>query len=202
MTPPAPPTQAGPVAYTTAPSGWPKVIGVISIVLGSLAAVGGCIGTVMQLSMGALKGFLEKVTPKGAGPDPLATWEAMERFAPWTMAVQLLLMAVAILLLIAGIGLVRRRRWSIKAGVVWAVLKILAVVPNAVLTYVTVNAQMEAVPKDPNMQQMPAGLFSMIGSFGGIAAALWALLWGWAYPVFILIWFSRRKIKDEVEGWK
>jgi len=204
MTPPTPPIQAGPVHVAPSPSTWPKVVGIISIILGAGGTLGGCFGLAGQLFAGAMKDFMEKITPQGPGPDPLAALEAVEEYAAWTITLQLLVLAAAVLLLIAGIGLVQRRGWSVKAGVLWAIVRIPVVVANAALGYVTFQATMEAMEAmqdSPEMQQIPAGLFSVIGSVGGVFTVALTLIWGWAYPVFILIWFSRRRIKDEVAAW-
>ena len=38
---------------------------------------------------------------------------------------------------------------------------------------------------------------TMIGGLGVIIG----LLWGWALPVFFLIWFSRAGVRSEVRSW-
>ena len=46
------------------------------------------------------------------------------------------------------------------------------------------------------MENMPS---EMRGSFiGGMIGGLIGL----AYPVFLLVWFYRRRIRDEVDGWR
>jgi hypothetical protein len=44
---------------------------------------------------------------------------------------------------------------------------------------------------------MPQGFFDA-AAFGLMACGL---IWGFALPVFMLIWFSRGKIKHEVAEW-
>ena len=200
--PPAPPTYAGPIGPVGPTSRWPKVMGIISIILGAGGALGNCFGVVTPLLMGAFQDVIKDAMPQGAGPDPFATLEAVEKYIPWSIALQVLLLGLSVLLLVAGIALVRRRRWSIKGAAMWAILKILAGVPSAVLGYLSFKATMEAMQNVPNMNQMDAGMMSMMGSVGGMATVVGGLLWGCAFPAFILIWFSRRKIKEEVAGWE
>jgi hypothetical protein len=35
----------------------------------------------------------------------------------------------------------------------------------------------------------------------GAVGSCFAIAFGWALPVFMLIWFSRSKIRSEVRGW-
>jgi len=34
-----------------------------------------------------------------------------------------------------------------------------------------------------------------------VVTLVFGLAWGWALPVFLLIWLSRGKIKNDVAGW-
>ena len=79
------------------------------------------------------------------------------------------------------------------------------VVVNSVVGYLIQIAQaeamQEAIANDPNV---PAGLSAMMGSMMqafGVFGVLIGVLWGWALPVFLFIWFSRKKIRTETAGW-
>ncbi len=198
MPPPAlmtPPVDPGEISHR--PSAWPMVIGVIAIIFGSLAILQGCFGAVSSLFMSSLSAIV---------PAEQATvYDAMEGLKPWMIIGAVLALALGILLLVAGIGLVRRRAWSPTACMAWAGIKMVFVVGYTILGDMARQTQFEAMQEmmqqDPNM---PAGMPAMMGSFFqvfGVFAIVLGILWGWALPVFLLIWFSRKKIKAEVAGW-
>jgi hypothetical protein len=57
---------------------------------------------------------------------------------------------------------------------------------------------MRAMQSDPNMAKMPYGFMF----FGGLIGAVFGLAWGWAYPIFLLIWLHRPVIKQETATWQ
>ena len=59
------------------------------------------------------------------------------------------------------------------------------------------ETQFEAMQQDPNTP----GNFGSILSTMGLAGAILGVLWSWALPVFMLIWFARPAIRREVKGW-
>ena len=192
MTPPVDPGE-----IPQQPSAWPMVIGVIAIIFGSLAILQGCFGAVSTLFMSSLSAI--------APAEQATMFEAMEDLKPWMVTGAVLTLALGILLLVAGIGLVRRRAWSPTACMVWAGIKMMFVVGNTILADMAQQAQIEALQEmmqqDPNM---PAGASAMMGSFMQVFGAftiVLGILWGWALPIFLLIWFSRSKIKAEVAQW-
>lgn len=188
----APPTRPGMVAEPPArQSGWPKVIGIIAIVLGSLGILGAVYGAVSPLVMGPLARMMPAEHAAGV--------EAMQEFSVRVVLVSLLALAVAVWLLVGGIALVKRRRSSRKTCLTWAVVKMLFVVLNSVISYAMVEAQMEAMmQQSPNTPGMPAGFMSGFSAIG----LVFGICWGWALPVFMLIWFSRGEIKAEVAQWE
>ncbi len=191
-----PPVEPGEIPHR--PSAWPMVIGVIAIIFGSLAILQGCFGAVSSLFMSSLSGLM---------PTEQATMlDAMEGLKPWMIIGAVLTLALGILLLVAGIGLVRRRAWSPTACMVWAGIKMVFVVGNTILADMAQQAQFEVMQEmmqqDPNM---PAAMPAMMGSFMqvfGVFTIVLGILWGWALPVFLLSWFSRSKVNSEVAGWQ
>lgn len=117
----------------------------------------------------------------------------------------------AILLLIAGIMLVRRRRRAQTLHLVYAVLGIISVGVAIALHWYTMSIMMDAMgglpfgEMDPGMdpamgeqmRSMMHAQFSMVSVFGAIMIGATGL----PYPIFLLIWFLRPKIRREVEGW-
>ncbi|MEE9128565.1 MAG: hypothetical protein V3T84_00995 [Phycisphaerales bacterium] len=191
-TPMTPPTDAG--AIPPKPSSWPMVIGVIAIVFGSLATLGGCFGLGSSLFIDQFMSLMPQ------GEDSELT-SAMQGLKPVMIISASLTMVLAIVLLIGGIGVLRCRAWGRSTCLTWAGLKMVLVVCNSVLSYVLQQAQFQAMAEDPNMAgSMPGFLPALMQAMGAVGLVV-GLLWGWALPVFMLIWFSRRKIKAEVAQW-
>lgn len=196
MTPPIPPTEPfGYVPIASRPS-WPKVIGIISIVLGSLGTLQGCSTALSPFFLPFAADFMRAMPPQAQNPG-VDSLTVAQKWLPWTVTQGLLSLAVAILLLVSGIGLLQRRPWGVSASRVWAVIKILLAAFVGVLTYYIVGDQVEAMRNAPNMPPMPQGFFAFIG----IWSTVLGLLLGWAYPVFMLIWLGRRTVCEECRLW-
>ncbi len=187
--PAAPPTQPGMIGLPQRPSAWPKVIGIIAIILGALGALGGVWGAITPLFADALV----SMAPAGQATG----MEAMQQYKVWTVVSSLLMLGVAVLLLVAGTGLVRRRGWAPKISVLWSIVKIVLVAVNSIFSYKIAQAQFAALADDPGMAQVPSSFLSAFSAAGlGVG-----LCWGWALPIFMLIWFTRGKIRAEVAEW-
>jgi hypothetical protein len=103
---------------------------------------------------------------------------------------------VAVLLLVAGVGIVQRRRWGLKATMAWAVVKIVVVVVTSIGGYMVMREQLRAMARS-GPTTMPTGFMETM-QFAGVVVGI---LWGWALPIFMLVWFSRAKIKAETVIW-
>ena len=188
-----PPTLPAELVASPRPTGWPMVIGVIAIVIGALGALGGLCGAASPW----FAGFIMNQMPEAQR----GAIEVTQKWWGWTVTAYLVSTAVAILLLVAGAGLVRRRAWARRTCINWAVLKMLLVVATTAMSYpiaretseVTLRPSASAPSTPVNVQQ-----FAELGMIVGLT---FGLLWGWALPVFLLIWFARGKIRNEVAGW-
>lgn len=181
--PAAPPTRAGPIPVALPPSKWPTVLGTIAIILAALGLLS-LIGPIVAR-------FAPK--PPTSQPTPPIMLPAT-----WTAVGMPLHVTLSILLLIGGIGLLTRRRWSARAMRIWGIGDLLLTIVGLVFTLVAIPAyQQQMQQQNPSMSQVPGGAFLgiMLVSmcFGGVISL--------AAPVFALIWFSRRKIRDEVATW-
>ena len=194
-TPSVPPTDAG--AIPPRKSSWPMVIGIIAIILGSLGTLQGCMG----LGWPALAGLFTSALPE----EQAGMMDATKALTPLMMISAGLTMLIAIVLLIGGIGLTKRSPRSPKTCRIWAGLKMLLVVYTSTVTFLSTQAQMEAMQRmleeDPNAPAAMAGFFGTLMAIIGPVIFVFAIVWGWALPIFMLIWFSRRKIKAEVAHW-
>lgn len=185
---PTPPTQPGGLPPLSQPSAWPTVIGIIAIIVGAGGALMAVWGVASLFLMDRMRTAVPTSQMAQAMPGP--EWRV------WTGAASVLSFGAAVFLLGAGIGILQHRRWAPRASIAWAITKMIIVVGSAAVGYMTMQGQMEAVVAS-TPAPMPSGFAS------GIAAAsmCFAVVWGWALPVFVLIWFSRGKIKAEVATW-
>ena len=195
--PSVPPMAPGPIPQTHPTSRWPKVIGIIAIVLGSFGALGGCIGMFGPMFTDMIKEVAEGQPGTAA---TVVQFEVAAEWATWTIVQSICGLAVGVVLILAGVGLLKRRGWGPKATISWAVLKMLLVVGTSVIAYGQATAAFDRMADLPNLQSLPQGATA----FGSIVAMIFLGLnavWGWALPVFMLIWFSRSKIKAETAQW-
>ncbi len=186
----APPTVS-PGGRPPAESAWPMALGMVAIVLGILGALGAVMGMVMAFAMRWYLGLF-------MGAMPPETLDAMVAATPhWAIAapVQAMLLVAAVMLAMAGGRLVKRRQSGARLLRQWAIFKIILVVVSAIVGAMTAMAQLEVVgdaatPPPPGFGAVTMGM-SLVGG----------LLWGWALPVFALVWLGRAKIRSEISGW-
>jgi hypothetical protein len=188
--PSTPPTAAGPLPAPPKASGWAGVIGTIAIVLGVLGMLGGLWGLASPA--------LTRAWVANLPPEQLAAMDLSLRWSAWTETYGLLATTLAVLLLAGGVGLARRRPWSIKTLTTWALLKILLSVVSTILGW-TIQQEMWEAMQTGN----PALASGVRGWATGFAlfVLLVGLVWACALPVFVLIWFARATIRAQVAEW-
>lgn len=160
------------------PSGeaWPLVIGIISIILGA----GGALVAGLAL-LGSIAG--------SSGSSAYASGASVGRIVGGMFPLLL-----AIWLLMAGIGIVRRNQSSVSQIKRWAITKL-------VIYGTCMGLMLVTMPSNPtgNPNGLPPGLSGMQGSIHLIIflSLVWVSLW----PIFVLVWFSRASVKNDVERW-
>lgn len=194
--PVAPPTQPGTIATPQRPANWPVVIGTIAIVFGSGGILIGLWGAAAPLGMRLFEWAMAQSQPSAVVELQV---DAMQAWLPWTVVSSLVAVAIAILLLLGGIRLTKRRCSSMRLLKFWAVMKIPVVVIVTIAGIFVEERQFEIMSQTSGGIPMPLGggffdLMIVVGLVFGLA-------WGWALPVFLLIWLTRGKIKNEVAGW-
>ena len=128
----APPTVPGPLGDWRPQSVWPRVIGIIGIILSVFGAIQGLwsiVGALMQLFVGDVLSADPDAAEAGEVFDRMAHW------APWNIASGSLLFLVASLLFIGSIGLLMRQPWSRVLCLTWAYCKIIAALFSAVIVF-------------------------------------------------------------------
>ena len=178
--PQAPPTQPGLVPGHR--SSWPNVIGTLLCIFGGLGLLQRLAGTVMMAIMPAL-------------PMPP---ELQQTGTFWIVGLLLSIVGlpISVVHLIAGIQTLRRKPSARKWVVIFAVYAVLLVIPNSIYQYLSFQQQMQQLQQ--SSQQAPPAMmgqgFSAVMTILTIAITL-------AWPGFLLYWYSRRVIREEVDSW-
>lgn len=184
-----PPTQAGGAVQFAQQPSWHIPIGIICIILGGLGVLGGCFGVIGAPLMSA---FEEELASSGIAHE----FGYAEEMTPLTMAMSVVALLVALMLLFVGIGIVQRRKSVVSSARAWAVIKMVLVVANVLVQYTLMGDQMDAMVADANAL-ISGSTFRIIF----IAGSVVGVAWGWALPIFLLVWFSRDKIRAQVADW-
>lgn len=188
--PPQTPT-AYPYAPLPRPSSWPTVIGVISIVWGSFGLLGGCCSVGMTIFWEPYVEFISSIVPPNQQQQQQEMLEQFGPDNPLMMVLMIISLALAILLIVSGIRVTRRRVSGVRLSKTYAYLYIPVVIASGLLT-LSLQTSMSTGPS-PISEEFEAAIT--------VASALAGVLFGCAWPVFLLIWFSRSSIKEETAGW-
>ncbi|MHC4446467.1 MAG: hypothetical protein ACYSXF_01490 [Planctomycetota bacterium] len=177
-----------------APSVWPTVIGTISIVLGAMGLL--CYGCG---AIGEVVGqFAARVAPQeGIAP------QAQGAFLVYLLSSHCVAFLLSLWLLVVGIGTAQRRPWSRPASIGWAITKVVVGVVDTVLGFVFLREMATHVIESLSQGGSPAppppeGVMEVVLAFMIIGWFFFVLIW----PVFLLIWFARRRVRAEVAGWR
>jgi hypothetical protein len=161
---------------------WPRVLGIIAIVLGGLGAAAGAWGLLGSLI------FFFPIMPKA-----LAEWQAHWRW--WMLTDAGVRTGLAALLIAAGIGLINERRWSVRSIVAWASIRAVWSIIQTGMGAAMSAEQMKAMSSQG--PGLPPAFASMIGLFTAMAT----FVIGLAPAVFVLVWFTRAKVRAQTADW-
>jgi hypothetical protein len=191
-----------PGAVPTQPSTWPTVIGILMIIIGSIGLlIYGCGGAVSTIMPSILSGAANS---PNANQDPVTVAQLTfyRTYLPWNIGNAVVLIAQGALVLVAGIRLLRRRSSAARFARLWAVARLVWVVPQSVVGYL-MSAHMFQALADAGAQSgqpMPGNMMALMQGFGVIGAVMGAVFYS-AFPIFLLIWFSRTSIRGEMAQW-
>ncbi len=193
-----------PLPYAPSPPQrkWPTVIGTISIVF--------AVGAFLQSAASPLGTFLVETQMKEFGDgegNPAKVDEYLQVYRSFVWQSAITMGFVALVLLVGGILLIRRRRLASPLLQTWAVLKILAggffLFRTTSMTRLQMSIMMEEIlaasPGGPGSQEM-----QMVNQITGWSVWLGlgvGFLFLLIYPVFLISWFNRRRIQDEMASW-
>jgi hypothetical protein len=168
-------------------------VGIISIVFGVLGMITyawACIGPFFMNSMAA---FANDPTMK-------ATAQVQKDMLGWIVGSSGLNLLASLLLFVCGIGMTARRAWSTRLARTWAVSKMLIAIFAAVVTFFVQKATYAAMSSQ-SAPASPAATMAAMGGAFAVGTAIFTIAWSWAYPIFMLIWLSRPKVRAEYSKW-
>ncbi len=170
-------------------SRWPMVIGVINIVLGSLGLLCYTCGSLNAVASPFLAGMVPPdQRPATAGGAQLVV-QIVQTCAAW---------ALSVWLLVAGIGLTRRRAWARVHCLGWSVAKIVLTLLGTLAGLLFAPMIAQQINDQLSQQgQAPFTVTVPIIMFVSLIMTAFLLIW----PLFMLMWFMRGRIREEVEAW-
>lgn len=186
----APPMEPVAGAYDDEMKAWPKVIGIISIVLAALGLTCGTIGVAWMFIQPGVMGQIE-----GGVPPEMTTID------PVMVAATVLGVCSAVFLLVSGAMLVGRKPVAAKLHLIYAAIAIVLAIWGTMLQ-LDMQADIAQWVKDnpdaefAKQQQATGGVGNMIG----LAISL-VLSFSW--PLFCLLWFGvvkRGKTHEITQG--
>ncbi len=159
------------------------VLSIIGIVLSSLALLAGLWGFVMFF-------IITRVIGGMTGASQASMWSVL---MTWQLITTISLLILAILLLTVSIAAIRMARWG-RMGMVWyALLHLAWVVVRAVLVVVWLIPEQE---KQYAAMGVTPGMMPWWATWGG---ELVSIAGHAAFPVVVLIFFTRPKVKQAFE---
>lgn len=168
---------------------WPKVIGIVCIVFGVLGLLTSAWGTYTALFD---PGANAMGLPTDAAKQDAAA--VFERLAVPSATLGIAGVLAALILLVVGIAMMRRHQDTASVARTWAFGKIVIALGNAWLG-LRIMAGMEGVMRE-HMPEVPGFVYAIQRVFVFVGFG-WTIL----LPVFLLIWFARRSIREEIVGW-
>lgn len=181
----APPTSPDDIDDDFAePPGWPKPVGIISIIWGSLGVVCTGGGTAMQtLSSSMLSGSIEGPLPPMVTNPPIVIYVSGAMAALW-----------GVFLIVCGAVTVNRKPVGRTMHLVYSVVAIVLITWGLYIGFQMQAEMAQWIKDNPDTQyaQMQ-GTGAAIGMTIGIAVSFVRYIW----PVFCLIWFGLIKTKPE-----
>jgi hypothetical protein len=207
----APPTSAGEgwspsPSYPEAPpvpSSAPKVLGVLSIIFGSIVLLFGLLA-----SCGGLAG--QGISKVGQLAPQDQKLEAMKVALSYMSTIYtaigiqgLILTVMSSLLLAIGIGQVRYRRWAGAWSVTWGGLALVALCGMVAISFLMIGPayqkMFDAIARGTPSGTIPTAFSgSMANIFGGTSGVMTVLFYA-PYPILLLIFFTREHVRASMD---
>ncbi len=171
----------------------PKIFGIIHIVYAVIGGGMGLIGVISALFLQKTGVFseIEKLDGEGGSMEGISSY--MDELSRWSLIDGVVKIILAILLLFAGIMLLKRKTIGAKLSKLWAILRILFAVP---MTYFSTVATMK-MQEGLLQADSASGIASSVSSFALVGAIVGILMLS-IYPIVTLVFMSKRFLKDSL----
>lgn len=181
----SPPTEPGTIEPAERRSAWPVVFGVIGILVAGIELLAAtCFGT-------ALLGF--GLSTLAGGPERLSRTPAYTGTHLTIEFIHLgLLVLLSIVLLIASVGLLRRRPAAPRLAARWAMLRILLAGLHAASAILVVSFGAADARGYVDAEETIGAL--LVVYLPVLAASI-------AFPILMLLWLSRGRVGDDIARW-
>ena len=179
-----PPTQAPPPPVRA--SVWPTVVGIIGIIYASLGLFGTFCGLAFLFILLSYADWLESF---GISEQWMQEMQASMSPVSWTVPASVAGLALASLLFVGAVRLLRRQVSGAKLCALWSWIIIPWTIIATVITLVF-HFNTPAPSGGPG-EQIGTAIVTVIGTVIGLV-----------FPVFVVIWFSRPTIKSQVAQWR
>ena len=183
-----PPTRSGEEYAAGKPTTWPTVFGVIGIAWGAFIVLSvGCTVAMMPLQFG--------MAEMSRSETERLLYEQAKQQAPMTMALSIVSGLAAIVLIVAGAMLLKRRALGVKLYAFWSWFDIVATIGGFIWTAIFLARLFDSAGTNDMSDPFVWGL---IGAVFGTVFSLLTL----ALPVAFLIWIRRERVRGEVLSWQ
>jgi len=184
-----------------APSGpkWPKIIGILCLILAGVDLVQALAQSLNIFLIGAnLAQFAEAGAIEKQEVD-----DFMSEYIPFQLLSGAVLGALALILLFGGVLLLRKKRLSIPLLRAWSIVKIVVgsilVIKAASLMKRQLALVMEA--STTGMGDQEAAMIQSIVDIAGGAGMAMGIVFLILLPVFLLVWFNREGVRSQFADW-
>ena len=166
------------------PPAWPKVVGIISTVWGSIGVIcNGC---------GVISAFAGPAMMNMVPPEQRAQMAQQPQPGPLQILLYVLGIGLSAFLIASGVMTLKRRPVGRVMHLFYGVVAILLGIVSMIVGWGTFQTQMQAMANDPKQ----AAALPMARTMGYVMFGFFGCI-GFAYPIFCLIWFGALKRRPD-----
>lgn len=163
---------------------WPTVVGIISLCVAGLFSL----MTIGSLAIGAVvQNNPQQRRIMADMPEWVVSWQYKAISGTFTIGAY-------VVLAIGGVMLLKRRPAGRTLHVAYVLMGIVLAIAGSVVALMMMG-HMPATPNAPPQVDAIQKITTVVGLVIGLAFAL-------AYPTFVLIWFTRPKVKQHIKTWQ
>lgn len=172
---------------------WPVAIGVICITYAVAALACSCSG----FFTGPIYEWMMEIDRESGEHDVEFQIQADQvRQVLWAyLTLSAAALANSVLLLVSAIALIRLRSWSRRALIAWSIIEFVLIVVHSAIEIAVAARTANVLAQRDMHASIDAVWFEAMLAVAGLVA-LSAIV-----PIFLLIWFSRAKIKQQLSSW-